>query len=203
MTDRAVITVSETPTASSLAYSRSSASNCNNSGSATIILLSATPGGRYTSASSGLSINSSTGTINFARSNPGTYTVTYTVSNTCGTAKTTTTVTVTKCTYKNEAISNSEPLIQVIDPNSVKFKVYPNPFSDRLRFEFISPVNVNARIDVYDITGRMVKIVFNSPVEAGVTYIAEFKPNSAVNSIFLYSVTIGDEKYIGKVIYKK
>ncbi len=203
MTDRAVITVSETPTASSLAYSRSSASNCNNSGSATIILLSATPGGRYSSAPSGLSINSSTGTINFARSNPGTYTVTYTVSNTCGIAKTTTTVTVTKCTYKNAAISNSEPLIQVIAPNSVKFKVYPNPFSDRIRFEFISPVNVNARIDVYDITGRMVKIVFNSPVEAGVTYIAEFKPNSAINSIFLYSLTIGDEKYIGKLIYKK
>ena len=101
MTDRAVITVSEAPTALSIVYNRSSSSNCSNSGSANIILLSATTGGRYSSAPSGLSINSTTGTISFAKSNPGTYTVAYNVSNTCGTAKTTTTVTVTRCGTKD------------------------------------------------------------------------------------------------------
>jgi len=90
MTDRAVITVSEAPTALGIVYNRSSSSNCINSGSANIILLSATTGGRYSSAPTGLIINSTTGTISFAKSNPETHSVAYNFSNTSGTVKTNT-----------------------------------------------------------------------------------------------------------------
>ncbi|MCX7863392.1 MAG: gliding motility-associated C-terminal domain-containing protein [Bacteroidales bacterium] len=42
-----------------------------------------TPGGTFTSNPAGLSINSSTGTINLSASNVGTYTVTYSIGGTC------------------------------------------------------------------------------------------------------------------------
>ncbi len=43
----------------------------------------ATPGGTFTSSPAGLSINSSTGTINLSASNVGTYTVTYSIGGAC------------------------------------------------------------------------------------------------------------------------
>ncbi len=40
--------------------------------------------------------------------------------------------------------------------------VYPNPFSDKLRLDFVSPNDTHARIDMFDLTGRMVQTVFNA-----------------------------------------
>lgn len=81
-------------------------------------------------------------------------------------------------------------------------KVYPNPFGDRLRFEFVSPEATHARIDIYDMTGRMVKTVFNNPVESGVFYNADFKPQTGVSSMYFYRMTIGERVVNGKVVYK-
>ncbi len=57
-------------------------------------------------------------------------------------------------------------------------KVYPNPFNDRLKFEFVSPEAVHALIELFDMTGRKVETIFNSDIEGGVTYNAEFKPGN-------------------------
>ena len=85
----------------------------------------------------------------------------------------------------------------------VNLNVYPNPFTDRVQFEFVSPEPVNARIDVYDMTGRMVKTVFEGPVEGGVNYNAEFKPQSEISGFYLYRMTLGEAVYNGKLIYNK
>ena len=82
-------------------------------------------------------------------------------------------------------------------------KVYPNPFSDRLRFEFVSPEAVNARIDLYDMTGRLVKTILEQPVEAGVSYQAEFRPETIISGMYIYRVTMGEAIYNGKVTFKK
>ncbi len=80
-------------------------------------------------------------------------------------------------------------------------KVYPNPFTDRVQFEFVSPESVNARIDIYDMTGRMVKTVFEGPVEGGVNYNAEFKPQAQISGFYLYRMTLGEAVYNGKLVY--
>jgi hypothetical protein len=79
-------------------------------------------------------------------------------------------------------------------------KVYPNPFTDKLRFEFVSPVSAKARIDVYDMTGRMVTNIFEQTIEEGIRYEAEFKPETIVTGMYFYRMIIGDEVYNGKVI---
>jgi hypothetical protein len=86
------------------------------------------------------------------------------------------------------------------EPN---LKVYPNPFSDRLRFEFVSPEAVDARIDIFDVTGRMVKTIFEQPVDGGVSYEAEFRPEAVISGMYLYRVTLGETIYNGKVVFKK
>jgi hypothetical protein len=104
------------------------------------------------------------------------------------------------------AISSEEITTDLKETNLNEFsdlKVYPNPFNDRLRFEFISPESVNARIDLYDITGRMVKTIFEAPVNGGVINEAEFKPETIISGMYIYRVTLGESVYNGKVVFKK
>jgi hypothetical protein len=65
------------------------------------------------------------------------------------------------CTYTT---TKSAEIATAIAPEIefANLKVYPNPFSEKLRFEFVSPESVNARIDLYDMTGRMVKTIFRT-----------------------------------------
>jgi hypothetical protein len=63
--------------------------------------------------------------------------------------------------------------------------------------------SVNARIDLYDMTGRLVKTIFEQPVEADVWYEAEFRPETEISGIYIYRVTMGENITNGKVIFKK
>jgi hypothetical protein len=98
----------------------------------------------------------------------------------------------------NGAVTGVAPEFKLIEQ-----KVYPNPFSDKLRFEFVSPLATHAKIDIYDMTGRMVETVFDNYVEAGVNYNVEFKPATIISATYVYHMTIGGVVYTGKVIYKK
>ncbi|MCK9640324.1 MAG: HYR domain-containing protein [Prolixibacteraceae bacterium] len=93
-----------------------------------------------------------------------------------------------------------EPIIapEVSEPY---LKVYPNPFNDRVRFEFISPEAVNAQIDIYDVNGRLVETIFKSPVESNVLNNAEFKSKSDIRVMYMYRVMLGSKVYSGKVLY--
>ena len=167
MNDKAVIKVSEIPTASTIIYDKSSSSNCKNSGSASILIFSCTPGGKYSSAPSGLNISSSTGTINLSKSDPGTYTVTYTVSNTCGTAKTTTTVTVTKCETKNGVVADTGEEVQDIIPEADEINVFPNPSNGFVTFEFSTKLDGKVTIDLFSMQGKLIWNIFEGEVHAG------------------------------------
>ena len=105
-----------------------------------------------------------------------------------------------KPTGKNKA-AYIEPDVAAVE--SPTLTVYPNPFSDRLRFEFASPETVDARIDLYDMNGRLVKTVFDGTIEGNVTNQADFIPQQQVTSTYIYRCTIGNETFTGKVIYKQ
>jgi hypothetical protein len=103
-----------------------------------------------------------------------------------------------QCTNKVGSAENVTSNFEGTDLN-----VYPNPFSDKLHFEFVAASSVNARIDIYDLTGRMVKTVFNNPVEEGVIYNAEFTPVSSVSTMYIYRMMLGEKEFVGKVLYQK
>ena len=82
-------------------------------------------------------------------------------------------------------------------------KVYPNPFTDKLRFEFVSATDASALLDIYDATGRKVKTIFEGPVAGEVYYNIEFKPENSASGFYLYRLVLGDKVYNGKVLYQK
>jgi hypothetical protein len=82
-------------------------------------------------------------------------------------------------------------------------EVYPNPFSDWLRFGFVSPADTRARIEIYDLQGRLVSTVFDSPVEKGVSYSVEYSPENEPNGLYFYRTIIGEKIFNGKVALKR
>jgi hypothetical protein len=109
----------------------------------------------------------------------------------------------TYCTYIPGSSEESKSA-EILVPKVVfsDFKVYPNPFSDRVRFEFTSPVATQAQIDVYDMLGRKVQTVFEGPAEGGVTYNVYFKPETVISGMYIYRMTLGQAVYNGKLVYK-
>jgi hypothetical protein len=108
------------------------------------------------------------------------------------------------CTYVPDESKSAKISTDIeADMQLPELKVYPNPFSDKLRFEFVSPESVNARIDIYDLTGRIVKTIFEQPIESGVSYEAEFKPDDVISGMYIYRLTLGKNIYNGKAVYKK
>uniref|UniRef100_UPI003567A0D9 PKD domain-containing protein n=1 Tax=Mariniphaga sp. TaxID=1954475 RepID=UPI003567A0D9 len=103
--------------------------------------------------------------------------------------------------FKSELITSSMQIDNIewlLDLN-----VFPNPFYERLRIEFISIESVNARIDILDMNGRLIRTIFEQDVESGVLYQAEFKPEKLVSSFYVYRLILGDKVESGKVIFKK
>jgi hypothetical protein len=90
-----------------------------------------------------------------------------------------------------------------IDFDKLELNVYPNPFSERLYFKFVSPVDTHVRIDLYDLTGRLIQTVFNNQVEAEIKYTTDFIPGNTVTNMYVYRMTMGETVFNGKVFYKQ
>ncbi len=82
-------------------------------------------------------------------------------------------------------------------------KVYPNPFTERLYIEFTAMESADARIDLFDAAGRLIKNIFNQPVTAGNFYKVEYSPPIESSSFFLYRMKIGTTVLNGKIVYGK
>ena len=102
------------------------------------------------------------------------------------------------------AAKKSAQLDEVISTiETQELKVYPNPFSDKLNFEFVSPADDHVHIDIMDLSGRRIETVFDNVVKAGVTYNAVLVPDKMISGIYLYRMVIGDKVSNGKVIFNR
>jgi hypothetical protein len=135
-TAKATVIINALPIAN-ISYGNSSLSN---SGSINVSRTGQS-GGIYTASKSGLSVNSTTGTINLELSKKGVYDVTYSFSN--GNCINTTTAVVTVVDYKG----------------TDKFDVtaYPNPTNYQFNLVVENGSKGKVEILVYDMSGRLVK----------------------------------------------
>jgi hypothetical protein len=84
--------------------------------------------------------------------------------------------------------------------NEIQVKAYPNPFSDKVNFQFVSPVRARATLDIYNISGQKIASVFSGMVDAGIPKTVQYvKGKTVANSTLVYKLTIGDKAVYGKV----
>jgi hypothetical protein len=87
--------------------------------------------------------------------------------------------------------------------NATELKVYPNPFSTRVAFEFVSGKDVNARLEIYNNVGQMITTLMDRPVEKGVLNRVEFTPSNITHGVLFYRLLLDDEVQNGKLLYSK
>ncbi|MBT6997432.1 MAG: hypothetical protein HN955_03230 [Prolixibacteraceae bacterium] len=91
----------------------------------------------------------------------------------------------------------------LVDKENIGLQVYPNPFNNKVFFEFNSQETTHARIDLFDATGRLVKTVFNNPVIKGIPYKIEFSSEINRDCYYVYRMILGEEIFNGKILHNK
>jgi flagellar hook assembly protein FlgD len=76
---------------------------------------------------------------------------------------------------------------------------YPNPFNPYTIISFSVPydlTNLKVELNIYDITGRLIKTLFNENLSAG-NYLTKWAGDNATGNkvssgIYIYSIRVGD-----------
>ncbi|WP_206082047.1 T9SS type A sorting domain-containing protein, partial [Maribellus sediminis] len=82
-------------------------------------------------------------------------------------------------------------------------RVYPNPFTDKVTFEFVSGRDAYGVLELYNITGQKIARILDRPVEAGVMNRVEYTPEHKVSGMYIYRLDLDGERQVGRIIYKE
>ena len=101
----------------------------------------------------------------------------------------------------SEANSGRRPATneQQVQVNKLTITTYPNPFVDQLNFRFVSPVSGRATLEVINMYGQRLGIVFDGQVKAGVQNFVNYRNAPALSGMLMYKLTVGDQTVVGKV----
>jgi hypothetical protein len=84
-----------------------------------------------------------------------------------------------------------------------ELKVYPNPFSDKVMFEFVAAEDARARLEITNILGQRVAVLMDQHVQKGVLNRLEYEPMDVVSQMLIYRLILDDNIQTGRIIYKK
>jgi len=82
------------------------------------------------------------------------------------------------------------------------YQNYPNPFNPSTKIRFDLPKNSFVKINVYDITGKVVQELVNSVFQAG-SYSADFDASKYASGVYFYKIETADNVSIKKMILLK
>jgi hypothetical protein len=88
------------------------------------------------------------------------------------------------------------------DPES-NLMVYPNPFNERLSFEFDSPGNADVKLDIYNISGSKLQTVFDGHIMDEGPVKLEYVADRVTSQMVIYKLIIDGEVIMGKAVYNK
>ncbi len=78
--------------------------------------------------------------------------------------------------------------------------MYPNPSKGILRIRFISPDERNITVKLYDVTGRLSRIVFNDRAKIGQNEIV-LRPQDLAAGVYFLHLESGDYKKTEKIVF--
>ncbi len=79
---------------------------------------------------------------------------------------------------------------------------YPNPFTQKTTIPLTLPKEAEVQIKIFDITGRLVKILIDKELPAGDNTIP-FDPSDLASGLYFYQVMVDDEVRVKKMTYIK
>lgn len=92
---------------------------------------------------------------------------------------------------------------QIISKAIPKVTAAPNPFSTRLRFQLKSDVSGRGSLELYNMMGQRVQVVFQGNIEAGKSQTIEYSVPSTQRTNLIYVFRVGEQSTSGKLIGMK
>jgi hypothetical protein len=108
--------------------------------------------------------------------------------------------------YRDAKFECPELKIAKIAPEGFEasnLKVYPNPFTDKLTFEFVSSKDSHAVLEINNILGQKITTLMSKQVKAGVMNRIEYSPENVVPGILIYRLILDGSVQNGRVVYMK
>jgi hypothetical protein len=87
--------------------------------------------------------------------------------------------------------------------NKMVLENYPNPFSDITTILFKIPTDNHAKLDVYDLTGKLLETLFNGYVNKNQEYSIEFNGTPYTTGMYIYKLTTNNNVVTGKMVLNK
>lgn len=97
-----------------------------------------------------------------------------------------------------EVVSIRENLVEKFN-----FKAFPNPFTDKITFEFTSQSDGDVRVSIYDIAGNLVQEVYNGKSTPGKRMSVSYnKENKLSAGIYIARLQLGNESINYKILLR-
>jgi hypothetical protein len=112
-------------------------------------------------------------------------------------------LTVTKATVGCPGLKMMEDIPPDNSEKDIILKVYPNPFSSKATLMFEIPQNNHVNIEVYDLNGKLIQVLFNGDVAEKQEYNLEFDGSILSTGIYIYKMTTNEEVITGKMVLSK
>jgi hypothetical protein len=98
--------------------------------------------------------------------------------------------------------SIAEIAMPVLESGTI-LKNYPNPFNTTTTFVFMLPDDNHVKLNVFDLSGKLVKTVYNAGVAGGQTYTVEFDGSALPAGMYVYKMTTNNDVITGKMIINR
>jgi len=97
---------------------------------------------------------------------------------------------------KTEVESLDDSMITELQVNA-----YPNPFTDRVNFEWTSNEDDYVQVEILDVLGRRTSVIFRGPVQKGNSYSCDWSP-TGTDRLYLYRYQSSKKMEQGKLLMK-
>jgi len=100
----------------------------------------------------------------------------------------------------NPNAGEAEPPIIAEETNTPGLLVFPNPFNDYATFQFVPEKDTKAKLQLFDINGRLVETLYEGNVFAGEKYEFLNTRKSPSSAMLIYRLTLEDKVITGKLL---
>jgi hypothetical protein len=128
---------------------------------------------------------------------------TQTISNQPIFARTNNSPTITNATTVNNLKADVVKFKSLTIGSEIKVQAYPNPYSKEINFQFVSPVSGQATMNLYNLSGQKLAVVYNGRVSNGVIYTVKYKNALSNKGTILYRLAVGNKIASGKLLSVK
>jgi parallel beta-helix repeat protein len=97
-----------------------------------------------------------------------------------------------------------EPISSELPSEFKLYNAYPNPFNPNTKIKFQIPLNSSERVklSIYDISGKLIKVIVNQILQAG-TYEIDFNAIDMASGVYFYTLRSGSFVQSKKIILIK